>query len=139
MFYNADVFSVPFKPNANVYSVYSNEETIKLDVIPAMKFTDGNVSRYRVDGYYFTAADISTSVFETNKLDKILHLRYGTVLYTTNKRDAEKFARGLRSKMVEQKKAEIEKLKADVTTLLKIKTTFEDNTTSSTANFSVNI
>lgn len=139
MFYNADIFSVPFKPNANVYSVYSNEEEIKLDVIPAMKFRDGDNFCYRVNGYYFTAADNSTSVFEPNKLDKILHLRYGTVLYTTNKRDAEKFAKGLRSKMIEQKKAEIEKLKADVTALLKIKTTFVDTVTNSSEKFSVNI
>lgn len=139
MFYEANIFSVPFKANANIYSVYSNEEEIKLDVIPAMKFRDGDNFCYRVNGYYFTAADISTSVFEPNKLDKILHLKYGTVLYTINKCDAEKFARGLRAKMIEQKKSEIAKLKADVTSLLKIKTTFVDTVTNSSEKFSVNI
>lgn len=121
----ADCYTIPFKPNASIYSVYSTESEIKLDRLPAMKFTDGTQNYYRLGSYYFTSADVSTSMLEPRCIDTILHLKYGTVLYTPVKSEAEKFARGLRNKMVEQKKAEITRLRAEIATLLKIKTTYD--------------
>lgn len=121
-----EVFRAPFKADCFIYCVFVSESTMKLEKIPAMKYSDNNgITAYRLVAPYFVSSLISTDQLENRYIGQLLKLNHGHVLYYSNKADAEEYAREVRHNVIQQKKAEIAQLKSDVGNFLKASIKFD--------------
>ena len=114
-----------FKAETFVYSVYVTESDMRLTKIPAMCcFTGDSEYMYRLESPYFVSALTSVYLLKPNYMNVPLALRNGTVYYTANKVEAEKYAKTVLQTKIKAKKVEIEKLQSELQALQKSKTTF---------------
>lgn len=121
-----EVFRAPFKADCFIYSVYVSESTMKLEKIPAMAYMDSNgIMAYRLAAPYFVGSLISTDQLENRYIGQYLKLNHGHVLYYSNKADAEEYAREIRHKVIQRKKAEMAQLRSDIGNFLKASIKFD--------------
>ena len=120
--------SKPFVENTSVYSVYVSGAEIKMAKIPAMALRNNDTQEdiYRLVSHYFTSELTSTNILRTKRdMGCQLQLKYGTVYYTADKLEAEKYAKTERDKIIATKQGQIDKLKAELDVLSNSKCEFE--------------